>query len=133
MKVAILAGGAGTRLMEETSRRPKPMIEIGGRPMLWHIMMHYAAYRLDDFVIALGYKGEQIKKYMLDYCALCIQNIAKVTVSASLKIPVSIKDGGPEITKSRCDMMHLVRLLLFFNTAHLDTTYFSLLLSSMTS
>ena len=70
MKVAILAGGAGTRLMEETSHRPKPMIEIGGRPMLWHIMMHYSAYRLNTFVIALGYKGEYIKKYMMDYASL---------------------------------------------------------------
>lgn len=70
MKVAILAGGFGTRLAEETEIRPKPMVEIGGRPMLWHIMQIYAAYGFRDFVIALGYKGEQIKKYMVDYCSL---------------------------------------------------------------
>lgn len=70
MKVAILAGGAGTRLMEETSRRPKPMIEIGGRPLLWHIMKHYSAFGFNEFVVALGYKGEFIKKYMMDYAAL---------------------------------------------------------------
>jgi glucose-1-phosphate cytidylyltransferase len=70
MKVAILAGGAGTRLMEETSTRPKPMIEIGGRPLLWHIMQHYAASGFSEFVIALGYKGEMIKKYMLEYASL---------------------------------------------------------------
>ena len=67
MKVAILAGGVGTRLMEETEVRPKPMVEIGGRPILWHIMMHYSHHGFNEFVIALGYKGEQIKKYMLDY------------------------------------------------------------------
>lgn len=70
MKVAILAGGYGTRLAEETEIRPKPMVEIGGKPILWHIMMHYAYYGFKDFVIALGYKGEAIKKYMVDYSSL---------------------------------------------------------------
>jgi len=70
MKVGILAGGHGTRLAEETEIKPKPMVEIGGRPILWHIMMHYAHFGLKDFVIALGYKGEVIKRYMLDYCPL---------------------------------------------------------------
>lgn len=70
MKVAILAGGVGTRLAEETQIKPKPMIEIGGKPILWHIMMHYAQYGYSEFVIALGYKGEVIKKYMVDYCDL---------------------------------------------------------------
>ncbi len=70
MKVAILAGGWGSRLAEETQIIPKPMVEIGGKPILWHIMRHYAHYGFKDFVIALGYKGEIIKKYMVDYCAL---------------------------------------------------------------
>lgn len=70
MKVAILAGGQGSRLSEETILKPKPMVEIGGRPILWHIMMHYSYYGFKNFVIALGYKGEYIKKYMVDYCAL---------------------------------------------------------------
>jgi len=70
MKVAILAGGFGTRLAEETEVRPKPMVEIGGQPILWHIMKIYAHYGFKDFVIALGYKGEYIKKYMLDCCSL---------------------------------------------------------------
>lgn len=70
MKVAILAGGVGSRLSEETVIKPKPMVEIGGRPILWHIMMHYGHYGYKDFVIALGYKGEVIKKYMVDYCSL---------------------------------------------------------------
>jgi glucose-1-phosphate cytidylyltransferase len=68
MKVAILAGGVGSRLSEETTVKPKPLVEIGGSPILWHIMMHYAYYGFNDFVIALGYKGEVIKKYMIDYC-----------------------------------------------------------------
>lgn len=70
MKVAILAGGLGTRLSEETVEKPKPMVEIGGRPIMWHIMMHYACYGFSEFVIALGYKAEVIKKYMADYCSL---------------------------------------------------------------
>jgi glucose-1-phosphate cytidylyltransferase len=70
MKVGILAGGVGSRLAEETQVKPKPMVEIGGRPILWHIMMHYAHYDFKEFVIALGYKGEVIKKYMVDYCSL---------------------------------------------------------------
>jgi glucose-1-phosphate cytidylyltransferase len=71
MKVVILAGGHGSRLAEETEIKPKPMVEIGGRPILWHIMRIYAHYGFKDFIIALGYKGEIIKKYMKDYCALC--------------------------------------------------------------
>ncbi len=70
MKVEILAGGVGSRLAEETEVKPKPMVEIGGKPILWHIMMYYAQFGFKDFVIALGYKGEVIKKYMVDYCAL---------------------------------------------------------------
>jgi glucose-1-phosphate cytidylyltransferase len=70
MKVAILAGGVGSRISEETEVKPKPMVEIGGRPILWHIMKIYAHYGHDDFVVALGYKGEVIKRYMLDYASL---------------------------------------------------------------
>jgi glucose-1-phosphate cytidylyltransferase len=70
LKVAILAGGEGTRLSEETAAKPKPLIEIGTRPILWHIMQHYSSYGLDEFVIALGYRGEQIKRYFADYSLL---------------------------------------------------------------
>ncbi len=70
MKVAILAGGVGTRLVEETEVKPKPMVAIGGRPILWHIMMYYAHYGHQDFYVALGYKGEVIKRYMTDYSTL---------------------------------------------------------------
>ncbi len=67
MKVVILAGGLGTRLREETEYRPKPMVEIGGRPILWHIMKMYAHHRYNDFVICLGYKGDLIRDYFLNY------------------------------------------------------------------
>lgn len=69
MKAVILAGGLGTRLAEETSVKPKPMVEIGGKPILWHIMNIYAAGGVDEFIIALGYKGEAIKEYFLNFYA----------------------------------------------------------------
>ena len=67
MKAVILAGGLGTRLAEETSLRPKPMVEIGGRPILWHIMKAYSAYGINDFVICCGYRGYMIKEYFANY------------------------------------------------------------------
>lgn len=70
MKIAILAGGLGTRLAEETEVKPKPMVEIGGKPILWHVMKHYAQYGYSDFAIALGYKGEYIKRWMKDLSSL---------------------------------------------------------------
>jgi len=70
MKVGILAGGLGTRLAEETEVKPKPMVEIGGQPILWHILMHYSRYGYREFVIALGYKGEYIKRWMREFASL---------------------------------------------------------------
>lgn len=67
MKAVILAGGRGTRLSEETCVRPKPMVEIGGRPILWHIMKIYASHGVNDFIVCLGYRGWQIKEYFLNY------------------------------------------------------------------
>ena len=102
MKIAILAGGVGTRLAEETEVRPKPMVEIGGQPILWHIMMHYHHYGYKEFAIALGYKGEHIKKYMIDYCAMqgdltvCFKS-GKVT-KQSKTLPdwtIDLVDTGP--------------------------------------
>jgi glucose-1-phosphate cytidylyltransferase len=70
MRTVILAGGFGTRLAEETETLPKPMIEIGGRPILWHILQHYGVHGFREFVIALGYKGEVIKRFFADYAGL---------------------------------------------------------------
>lgn len=69
MKTILLAGGLGTRLREETEYRPKPMVEVGGRPILWHIMRWYAQFGLDDFVVCTGYKGDVIKDYFLNFRA----------------------------------------------------------------
>ena len=70
MKAIILAGGLGSRLSEETALKPKPMVEIGGKPILWHIMNIYSCYGIDEFIVALGYKGEVIKEYFLNFYAL---------------------------------------------------------------
>ena len=70
MKVVVLCGGLGTRLREETEFRPKPMVEIGGRPILWHIMKMYAHHGMREFVLCLGYRGNMIKDYFLNYEAM---------------------------------------------------------------
>lgn len=67
MKVVILAGGKGTRISEESRLRPKPMVEIGGKPILWHIMRQYASFGFDEFIICCGYKGHMIKEYFVNY------------------------------------------------------------------
>lgn len=67
MKTVILAGGMGTRLMEETQLRPKPMVEVGGKPILWHIMKYYSHFGFNDFIICLGYRGEMIVDYFINY------------------------------------------------------------------
>ncbi|HLX53752.1 MAG TPA: NTP transferase domain-containing protein, partial [Aquella sp.] len=69
-RVVILAGGLGTRMGPETITTPKPMIEVGGKPILWHIMKIYSAYRFDEFIICLGHRGNIIKEYFLDYAAM---------------------------------------------------------------
>ncbi|MEQ8324444.1 MAG: glucose-1-phosphate cytidylyltransferase [Vicingaceae bacterium] len=79
MKVVIFAGGKGTRISEESHLRPKPMIEIGGKPILWHIMKIYASYGFQDFIICLGYKGYMIKEYFLNY----FTHNADITVNLS--------------------------------------------------
>ncbi len=98
MKVAILAGGFGSRLAEETEIKPKPMVEIGGRPILWHIMKHYAHHAFNEFVIALGYKGEEIKRYFLDYNNL------------SGSMTVNLASGTVELSSRECEdwIVHLM-------------------------
>src|ERR1700736_222358 len=67
MKAVILAGGLGTRISEETTSRPKPMVELGGRPVLWHIMKTYSTYGINDFIVCCGYKGYVIKEFFANY------------------------------------------------------------------
>jgi len=88
MKTAILAGGKGTRLAEETSVRPKPMVEIGGKPILWHIMMIYSHFGFNDFAVALGYKGDYIKRYFAEYGSLS----GNLTVRIGQDTPVQRHD-----------------------------------------
>lgn len=101
MKVAILAGGYGTRLSEETELKPKPMVEIGGQPILWHIMKHYHSFGFDDFVILSGYKSYMIKEYFLNYslhrCDLTVDSAnhdVKYTNNQSEKWRVTVLDTG---------------------------------------
>jgi glucose-1-phosphate cytidylyltransferase len=95
MKVVILAGGSGSRLAEETEVKPKPMVEIGGRPILWHIMKIYAHHGFKEYFIALGYKGEVIKRYFLDYFNL----------NGSMSIHLS--DGQVERHGEMCEDWHI--------------------------
>jgi glucose-1-phosphate cytidylyltransferase len=98
MKAVILAGGRGTRLAEETEVKPKPMVEIGGRPILWHIMKHFAHHGIREFVVALGYKGEIIKRYFLDYYGL------------NGSMTISLATGQVEVAAKECEdwIVHLV-------------------------
>ncbi|MCB2153410.1 glucose-1-phosphate cytidylyltransferase [bacterium] len=89
MKTIILAGGFGTRLSEETVLRPKPMVEIGAKPILWHVMNIYAAAGFKEFIIALGYKGEYIKEYFLHFYEL--NNDLTINLAAGEKVIRSIK------------------------------------------
>ena len=98
MKVAILAGGFGSRLAEETEVRPKPMVEIGGKPILWHIMKHYDHFGFRNFAIALGYKGEYIKRYMVEYCSIS----SDLTVDLSAR---SVLPHGSDIPKWQVDLI----------------------------
>ena len=98
MKVVILAGGRGSRLAEETDMKPKPMVEIGGRPILWHIMKHYAHHGFKEFFIALGYRGESIKRYFLDYRLL----------NSSMTVDLSKGEVTPQSKVSEDWIVHLM-------------------------
>ena len=109
MKVGILAGGLGSRLAEETVIKPKPMVEIGGRPILWHIMMHYSTYGHKEFVVALGYKGEYIKRYMADYCELASD--LRVSLKTGTVKPYSNGNGNGDANGHRPDEDWVVDLI----------------------
>jgi glucose-1-phosphate cytidylyltransferase len=101
MKVVIFAGGLGTRLMEETEARPKPMVEIGGKPILWHIMKIYSAYGFNDFIVCLGYKQAFIKEFFMNYyynnSDITIdleRNQTEVHLSSQEKFKVTLVDTG---------------------------------------
>ena len=98
MKVVILAGGLGTRLSEETEVKPKPMVEIGGQPILWHIMKHYAHFGFKEFCIALGYRGEIVKRFFMDYHSL------------SGNISIDLRSGNVDMHERECEDW-VVRLL----------------------
>ena len=97
MKVVILAGGLGTRLAEETEVKPKPMVEIGGRPLIWHIMQHYSHHGFREFIIALGYRGEILKRFFVDYSSL------------SASMTVDLGRGRVESDDNECEdwLVHL--------------------------
>jgi glucose-1-phosphate cytidylyltransferase len=96
--VMILCGGQGTRFREQTERRPKPMIELGGRPLLWHLMSFYAAHGHRDFVLCLGYMGEVIKRYFLDFAAL----ESDFTVDLSQPKKLELHGGGARDWRVTC-------------------------------
>lgn len=104
MKVVLLAGGLGTRLMEETEARPKPMVEIGGKPILWHIMKIYAAQGFNDFVVCLGYKGYMIKEYFMNF----FMHNSDVTID--------LKNNKTEIHQSRGEEFRVTLIDTGLNT-----------------
>ncbi|MEX0700799.1 MAG: glucose-1-phosphate cytidylyltransferase [Planctomycetales bacterium] len=110
LKVAILAGGRGTRLAEETELRPKPLVEIGGRPILWHIMKHFAHHGHKDFLVALGYKGELIKKYFVDYATLQ-GNLRIVTASGDVSRSECVDDWNLNLIDTGNESMTGGRIL----------------------
>jgi glucose-1-phosphate cytidylyltransferase len=107
MKVVILAGGLGTRLMEETEARPKPMVEIGGKPILWHIMKIYESYGHNEFIICLGYKAHIVKEYFLNYYLY------------NSDVTIDLKNNNLEVhlTKTESFKVTLVDTGLLTNTA----------------
>jgi glucose-1-phosphate cytidylyltransferase len=97
MEAVILCGGLGTRLREETEYRPKPMIEVGGRPILWHIMKWYGKFGVEDFVLCLGYKGSMIKDYFLSYRA----RVSDFTIHLDGGHPIEFRQAEPPAEKWR--------------------------------
>jgi len=128
MKVVILCGGLGTRLREETEFRPKPMVKIGGKPILWHIMKIYAHYGFKEFILCLGYKGEMIKEYFFNYELLNNDFTIELGDHNKIEIPcchdergwkVTLADTGEKTLKGA----RLKRIEKYINEDHFMMTY----------
>ena len=104
MKVVILVGGKGTRIGEESQFRPKPMVEIGGRPILWHIMKWYSGFGFHEFILCCGYKGHMIKQYFVDY------------YSRYSDVSIDLQNGGKEFLKSRIEPWKVTLINTGLNT-----------------
>ena len=104
MKVVILAGGVGTRLSEETDLKPKPMVEIGGRPILWHIVKIYSHFGFNDFIVCLGYKGYMIKEYFANYF---IHNS---------NVTIDLENNNIDVHDSKCEPWKVTLLDTGLNT-----------------
>ena len=124
MKVVIFAGGMGTRISEESQLRPKPMIEIGGKPILWHIMKIYESYGFNDFIICLGYKGYMIKEYFINYymhnsdlTVNLATNDVEIHQTKAERFKITLVDTGLETkTAGRLQKVqkHFLPVFLFF-------------------
>ncbi|NLW85640.1 MAG: glucose-1-phosphate cytidylyltransferase [Planctomycetes bacterium] len=126
MKVAVLAGGVGSRLAEETEVRPKPMIAIGDKPILWHIMMHYYHYGFNEFVIALGYRGQDIKRYVLDCASMDCNLTISMLAGQVRKHGGGIPDWHIDLVDTGFDTMtggRIKRLKPFLNNSTFMLTW----------
>jgi glucose-1-phosphate cytidylyltransferase len=125
MKVVILCGGFGTRLREETESRPKPMVEIGGRPILWHIMKTFAHHGFNDFVLCLGYKGEFIKNYFLNYQQ--INNDFSIDLSSgNIDVLDERKENGWKVTLADTGLHAMTGARVKRVEKYIDDDYFLL-------
>lgn len=123
MKAVILCGGQGTRLREETEVRPKPMVEIGGRPILWHIMKLYAHYGVADFVLCLGYKGYQIKEFFLNYEARMKDFTVKLGATPAVTFHNGHAEDGWTVTLAETGETALTGARVRRVRRHLDSTF----------